>query len=219
MAQGRKIPTWVTHFTHIDHLETVIRDGLLSDSRAHELDVLQTEVGEPRIKDRRRARAVPGSGGGTVADYVPFYFAPRSPMLYSISMGNVPTYGGGTGRLIYLLTTLERLQELGHHVMLTDRNAALGYAEYRKFDPADQIDDGFIDWPLMKAERWNNTLEEPQRMERRMAEALVHNRVDWEAVTGLGVKSKKLAEEVREILTRSSVREDFQIYVRPEWYF
>ena len=47
-------------------------------------DRLTTEVGQPDIKLKRRHRVVPIDPGGVVADYVPFYFAARSPMLGSI---------------------------------------------------------------------------------------------------------------------------------------
>lgn len=150
---------------------------MVSDAAAHESGLLTTEVGQLNIKDRRRQQSVPVPPGGTVSDYVPFYFASRSPMMSSIARGNVPSYQGGTARLIYLLTTLDHLTDLGHQVVLTDRNAAMKVAAYRAFDPADPVDDGFVDWPLMKERYWANTPEDPQRRERRMAEALVHKRV------------------------------------------
>jgi hypothetical protein len=195
----------------------VIEHGLLSDTAAHEAGLLTTEVGNLRIKDQRRQQAVPLAPGGAVADYVPFYFAPRSPMMYAISRGNVPTYTGGTKRLVYLLSTLERLQELGYEPLLTDRNAALSYTAYRVFDPADLIDDEFIDWDLMTKDYWNNTPEEPQRVERRMAEALVHERVAWEAITQIGTQSEIVAAEVRAIL--AAARSSVSVNVRPKWYF
>ena len=51
---------------------------------------------------------VPIGPGGAVSDYVLFYFAPRSPMMYAIHRGNVPTYGElGTG--------IDYLVRLGPH--------------------------------------------------------------------------------------------------------
>lgn len=214
---ARNQPTPIAHFTHVDHLATVIQHGLLSDTAARAAGVLTAEVGDLGIKDQRRQRAVPLPPGGAVADYVPFYFAPRSPMMFAISRGNVPSYQGGTARLVYLFSTLERLHGLGHGPVLTDRNAALNYAEYRAFDPADPIDDDFIDWGLMNQQYWNNTLDDPQRVERRMAEALVHERVTWDAITEIGTQSEMIANEVRAVL--AGARSHVPVNVRPCWYF
>jgi hypothetical protein len=214
---ARKQPTPVAHFTHVDHLATVIEHGLLSDTAAHAVGVLTTEVGNLGIKDQRRQRAVPLPPGGVVADYAPFYFAPRSPMMFRIAKGGVDSYQGGTARLIYLVTTLERLHDLGLQPILTDRNAALRYAEYRAFDPTDLLDDDFIDWRLMGQKDWYNTPEEPQRKERRMAEALVHERVTWDAITEIGTQSEIVATEVRAIL--AAARSSIPVIVRPHWYF
>jgi hypothetical protein len=42
-----------------------------------------------------------------VADYVPFYFAPRSPMLYKLHKGGVPNYTNGQDPLVYLVSSAE----------------------------------------------------------------------------------------------------------------
>ncbi len=214
---ARNSPTQILHFTAVEHLRTIVESGLLSDTAAQAAGVLTTEVGNLGIKDQRRQRAVPIAPGGAVADYVPFYFAPRSPMMFAISKGNVPSYQGGTARLIYLVSTLERVHELGHRPLLTDRNAALAYAEYRAFRPDDPIDDDFIDWPLMRQQYWNNTPDEPQRVERRMAECLALDRVAWEAVVSIGTQSEIVAGEVRSILAAAGT--DVPVHVRAGWYF
>lgn len=102
---ARFIPTNIGHFTHVNHLATVIEHGLLSDTAAQGSDVLSTEVRNLDIKDQRRRHIVPAPSDRAVADHVPFYFGPRSPMMYAIYMGNVPSYGDGTTRLVYLLST------------------------------------------------------------------------------------------------------------------
>jgi len=42
------------------------------------------------VQGHRAVKAVPVPPGGTLHDYVPFYFAPRSPMLRTLEGGNVP---------------------------------------------------------------------------------------------------------------------------------
>ena len=98
----------ILHFTRVEHLPLIVEHGLLSDARVAKH--LQVEIGNRGIKAQRARRAVPVPPGGVVADYVPFYSAPRSPMMFAIHCGNVPTYTAGCDRLIYLVTSLERLR-------------------------------------------------------------------------------------------------------------
>jgi len=67
---------------------------------------------------------------GVVADYLPFYFAPRSPMLYAIARDNVPEYTGGVDPLVYLVTTADRLGQLRLPMLFIDRNAVLATAHF-----------------------------------------------------------------------------------------
>ncbi len=212
---GGQQRTLVYHFTRVEHLEAIARHGLLPDAQAQAAGLLSVEIGNTGIKQARRERVVPIPPGGVVADYAPFYFAPRSPMLYSISSGNVATYREGTDRLVYLVSSLEDLATHGLHVLLTDRNAVLQYAEF--VDLAHGVRSDFIDWDLMKATYWNNTDAQPDRRERRMAECLVHERVPWQAFLGVAAKSQEVADEASQILQQPSVAS--RVVVRPEWYF
>lgn len=211
---AREQPTSVTHFTRIEHLAAILQHGLLSDSEAHARSLLLIEVGNAGIKDQRRRRPVPIEPGGSVADYVPFYFGPRSPMMFAISRGNVPTYKDGTARLVYLVSSLERLHDLGLVPVLTDRNAALALADFRAFDPADLIDDEFIDWKLMRERYW---VDFPDGTERRMAEALVHQAVPTKAFSLIVAQSEIVAVEARAILATAAA--NIPVDVRPIWYF
>src|SRR5450631_276070 len=105
---SRPVPTTVLHFTHVNHLASIVEHGLAADSVAQAASLLEVEVGNVGIKQARHDRAVPIAPFGVVADYVPFYFAPQSPMMSAIKHGNVPTYAGGCDDLVYLVTTAER---------------------------------------------------------------------------------------------------------------
>lgn len=212
----RPNPTRVYHFTRVEHLATIVQSGLLCDRQAQAAGLLTIEVGNTGIKARRADREVPVRPGGAVADYVPFYFAPRSPMMYAIDMGNVPGYTAGTDRVIYLATTVEQLLETGLDPVLTDRNAVLDYTEFiqlRDGEPAD----GFIDWPLMKERYWFDTETYPDRRERRMAECLVPSVVPWNAILFVGAKSQTVADEVQELL--GAAQDGPRVATRRGWYF
>ncbi len=209
----RPVPTPLYHFTPIHHLKSIIEQGLLCDTGTT-AGLLAVEVGNRSIKGRRRRRAVPVGPRGVVADYVPFYFAPRSPMLYAIAMGNVPEYTGGIDPLVYLVTTADRLAQLGLPMLFTDRNAVLKTTHFTQ-NLADL--DALIDWPLMRATMWSNTPSEPDRMERRMAECLVHRQVPWRAIEYVATISPARAAEAQATLARFS--QGVAVRTRRDWYF
>ena len=202
------------HFTHINNLTSIATLGLASDNHVQADGRLTTEVGQPGIKAPRRERPVPCGPGGVVADYVPFYFAARSPMLGSIHSGRVPTYQGGQADIVYLVSDIDRMVELGLPFVFTDRNAIKDYAAFN--NDLDQIDH-LIDWPLMEQRMWHNTTAEPDRMERRMAEFLVHHHVPWEALLGVVTYDEGRSEQAVHLLGNVDVAT--QVVVRREWYF
>lgn len=210
----RPIPTPVMHFTRVEHLPSIIANGLESDTRAQASGSLKIEIGDLGVKRRRRKRSMPLWPGGVIADYVPFYFGDRSPMMLQIHTDRVLTYQEGCDRIIYLVTTLERLDQLGLTVRLSDRNAAKAVTAF--IDLSGDID-GHIDWPLMKQRMWKNTVEEPDRQERRMAECLVHQVVPWSALHEVVAKNDSTADEARTALAAAAL--SVKVAVRPTWYY
>jgi len=140
-------PVRLYHFTHVRNLPSILARGLESDTAVRGTRKLSVEAGDPEIKQRRRSRAVSVPPGGVVGDYVPFYFAPRSPMLYKLTRGGVPTFSDDPHDLVYLCTTVGILQKAGLTIVMSDRNAAMNLAEFSS-DPVRWQAPGFIDWPL-----------------------------------------------------------------------
>ena len=202
------------HFTHISNLASIAEEGLYSDTQIEASRKAPTEVGHADVKRRRRNLAVPLAPGGCVADYVPFYFAARSPMLYIISKGDVPTYSGGQDDIVYLVTSTEKVVEERLYFVFTDRNAALRIADYG--NDLQDLDD-YVDWDLMEGRMWNNTDEELDRQERRMAEFLVHGQVPWSAFIGVAARDDDKCQQVEHVL--ASVGAKVLVTPRPEWYF
>ena len=90
----------IYHIVHVDRLASILADGCLcSDAVMMQRPGTGTTIGMSDIKQRRLTMAVPCQPGTHVGDYVPFYFCPRSVMLYVIHCANHPqlTYRGGQG--------------------------------------------------------------------------------------------------------------------------
>ncbi len=81
------------HFTHVDNVASVARAGLLCDSALDATNPDFIEVANRDIKKRRRSQPVRAGPGGVVADYVPFYFAARSPERLSVCRCHVGAAG------------------------------------------------------------------------------------------------------------------------------
>ncbi|WP_283134532.1 type II toxin-antitoxin system toxin DNA ADP-ribosyl transferase DarT [Rhizohabitans arisaemae] len=202
---------WLLHFTHVDNLGAIAQNGLVADNRRPPLTV---ECADQRIKANRRERAVSVGSAGVVADYVPFYFAPRSPMLYRICKGGVTSYGQGQGPLIYLVTRLSAMTERDLAWVASDRNAATATARFTitRSDLAKHID-----WALMEEEYWADTEDDGSRVQRRIAEMLVHERVPWEAFTHVYTHNDAVAAACHAII--ASLEQRPSVAVRAHWYF
>ncbi|WP_182345763.1 DUF4433 domain-containing protein [Tomitella gaofuii] len=204
----------IFHVTHIDNLRSIIREGLYADRGIAERGGEPRSVGNREIRDARRRREVTVPPGGAVGDYVPFYFAPRSPMLFTLTRGGGPKHGfdGDCSDLVYLCTRLSVIRGLSLASVFTDRNAAKVTAE--QTDDASRLGT-LIDWELMNAALWFDTPDEPDRMERRMAECLVHRHVPWSAVTYVGVHDARRMSVVRGMLSTGHPK----VGVQEDWYY
>ena len=203
------------HFTHIKNLPGILSSGRLQCDSAMQLTTdLKVECGDRDIKAKRRKLEVPLAPGGHPADYVPFYFAPRSPMLYKINRGQVPTYLDGQDPLVYLVLTIDAALSSGRPWLYSDGNCAAAitkyYADVTKLDQA-------VDWQVMRATWWNNTPEDPDRMRRRMAEFLVYQELPTDTVMKLATRTTETARHVRAILAAEGVA--MRVDVRPAWYY
>jgi len=90
----------VFHITHVENLKSIAAVGLLCDEDMDEEQIEFRSIAYQNIKVQRAATEVPIEPYGTLADYVPFYFAPRSPMLFTISRGNVAGAEGQQGNIV-----------------------------------------------------------------------------------------------------------------------
>lgn len=200
----------IYHITHINNLERIIAEGgLQCDRSAQKLKAVN--IGHKHIKARRMNRQVPVGPGGTVGDYVPFYFAPRSPMLYAINGGWVEGYNAGQRPVIYLCSSAESVSDAGLQWVFTEGHADMRFTDF--FDDLNDLDK--VDWNLMGSRYWNDTDEDPDRKRRRQAEFLVHEFFPWELVSYIGVYDRSIAAKVSETIKGGSP----EIGVEQGWYY
>jgi hypothetical protein len=206
----------IYHFTHISNIASILAMGRLLPDTAVD-DRLVVDVGAAEIKANRRNRAVPCAPYGVVADYVPFYFAPRSPMMFRIACehrdGRTDRYPDGDDPLVYLVSSVGLAADLAW--VASDGNCA---ADLTRFTNTLSDLPELVDWPLMGEYMWKNTSDDPDRKRRRMAELLVHREFPLSSLIGYAVRTATREEELRKILTSAGIIDPY-ISVRPDWYY
>ena len=205
----------IYHITHFENLPTVARHGgLFSDLQCQAMGMCGRTIGYDHIKQRRMEHQVPKPPGGSLGDYVPFYFAPRSPMLFTIHHRNT-IFQGGQEPVVHLVSSVEavsaRIPPLAW--MFTDGHAVIDLSEYY----VDISDLDKVDWDIMTAKYWRDTLEDGDRVRRRQAEFLVYQFFPWELISEIAVIDSKIEAHVKQML--ADVAYVPKIVVRRDWYY
>lgn len=216
MSQAPDRPR-IFHITHVGNLRSIVEAGVLwSDAKRLELGLICEIVGMSGIKQRRLTRLrVPCHAGTKVGDYVPFYFCPRSVMLYLLHRGNHPevTYDGGQGPILHLAADLRAVTAWAdgrrRRWAFSAGNAGAVYTEFF----SNLSDLGRVDWEAVGARLW----QDPAVKEGKQAEFLLHESFPWELVEEIGVLNASTEAQVREILRESSHQP--LVKIRSEWYY
>lgn len=214
------MPTPIYHITHGRNLARIIQtNGLWCDSERVRQGFECVGIAHERLKLRRARTPVRNragqvvAAGGVLADYVPFYFASRSPMLLSIHGGNVEGYTGGQRDVIYLVSSVERVVAGHRPWCFTDGHAVEAMTDF--FDQVEHLDR--IDWDMIGVRIWRNTPDDPDRKRRKQAEFLVHGSVPWHWFDCIGVIDQRRAQRVEEIIAEADHQPE--VVIEPGWYY
>lgn len=199
--------------THVGNLESILKEGrLYCDARAPRCNPRSIAYG--RLKAMRAVKPVPVSPGGFVSDYVPFYFAPRSPMLFAIYTGWVRS-GLSQDEVIYLVTSVEKVVQANKLFVFTDRNATALNARFSS--DLSQLNQ-YVNWDIMRSPFWFNRLPDyPDRKSRRQAEFLVYQELEWELIEQIGVYDSTRLNTVQQLLQNAAHQP--LVSVERGWYY
>jgi len=208
------VSTKIYHITHVRNLPQIIAEGgLCCDNERQRRALESIGIAHQHIKNRRARRPIPVGPGGTLADYVPFYFAPHSPMLFAIHKGQVVGYQGGQGEVVHLCTMAEDIAAAGLSFVFSEGHAEMAISDF--FSDLGDLDR--VDWYVMRATFWNDTAADGDRKRRRQAEFLVHGFVPWARIAAIGVMNQATAGLANEALRGAAHKPE--ILLRPRWYY
>ncbi|MCB9139569.1 MAG: DUF4433 domain-containing protein [Caldilineaceae bacterium] len=207
----------IYHIVHVDRLPSIIADGYLwCDAEVVRRKLPGATIGMNSIKQRRLEELTLSNYPDLhVGDCVPFYFCPRSIMLYLLYRGNHSelAYRGGQTPIIHLEADLYQsvawAKENKMRWAFTLSNAGSNYFEDR--NNLAQLYE--INWPAVEAIIWTA----PSVKEGKQAEFLMEHMFPWHLVEHIGVFTQNIYQRVVSAFAEDGHRP--RVEILPGWYY
>lgn len=203
---------FIFRITHIDNLSWILANGLHCQNAATK-DPSFVQIGSVDLIARRKEYAVPVSPGGTLSDYVPFYFTPYSPMLYNIKTGRNGVQRRSMSEIVIFVASLHKLANSGYTFLFTDRHAYLRTAIYY----SNLADLGKLNWSNWQSRDFQRNPENPEKFDCYQAEALVYRHVPIELLSGIACFDNSQKETVEQQVTECGL--SLQVHTVSKWFF
>ena len=204
----------IYHIAHVDRLPSIVADGFLwCDAEVVRRAPAGTTIGMSSIKQRRLTLPLGSHPDLHVGDCVPYYFCPRSVMLYLIYQGNHQELGyrGGQGPILHFEADLRAVVAWANaqpaRWAFTLSNAGSYFFEDRN----DLARLSEINWTAVQARDWRAHKEGKQ------AEFLLEHRFPWHLIERIGVHSPVVYRQVVNTLPANGHRPPVE--VRADWYY
>ena len=204
----------IYHIVHVDRLPSIIEDGQLwCDAEMVQRGETGTAIGMDKIKQWRLTKTLNSHTNLHVGDCVPFYFCPRSVMLYVIYRANHSelSYRGGQGPIVHLEADLRQTvawaEEHDLRWAFTLSNASASYLE----DRCDLTRLYEINWNAVQARDWRQCKDGKQ------AEFLMEQRFPWALISRIGVWSQRVYDQAITACETAAHRPFVEI--KREWYY
>ncbi|WP_337921315.1 DUF4433 domain-containing protein [Vibrio cholerae] len=202
----------IWRITHRQNIPWILANGLHAGNGAVRSQNWMT-IGNEDLINRRGHRTVPLPPQGVLNDYVPFYFTPFSPMMYNIYTGRGGVKKVSNTDIVILVSSMYRVAEIGLPFVFTDRHAYPVTTNYYN----NLADLTAIDWALLQQRNFQRDPDDPEKVERYQAEALIHRHMPINALLGAVCYTQNVQQELQEQANGLGVKLD--IHCIPCWYF
>lgn len=186
------------HFTSIENLESIIDNGICSTNNKTALGLEHVNVAEEGIQRRRAQMRIPGANDRCVHDYVPFYFAKKTPMqLAVINKKNVDQQF-----IIYLSVSIMLLETRpGAYFTNASANTEIPPDFFSGNNQPYLLD--LLDWQTIDDNSWGYA-DDDQR-HRKMAELLLPDHVPLCEINKIITWNHSISDCVRQIFQNKGV--------------
>ena len=182
MANKIKYAFRITHINNISH---IAKCGIVkASSPLHDKNF--QPIGDSQVIKLRKSKVVKGYH---IGDYIPFYFGPRSPMLYVIQHGYNGVQRVEPEEIVYCVIKLDDLITDGIECIFTDGHALNILTSFYTKDKLVNID-SIVNYDDVYSSQWN--LEKDRDLKRRKeAELLIRDDLPAKYIKGYVVYNEK----------------------------
>lgn len=204
------------HIVHVDRLASIIATGgLLCDEQMTAQKNAGTIIGMTDIKQRRLQELTLDTYPDLyVGQCVPFYFCPRSIMLYVIYKKNSLNlvYTGGQVPIVHLQADLHAVVAWATTQQQRRWAFTLTNAGSRFFEDRNDLNQlSKLNWQAIQTNQWWSCKDDKQ------AEFLLEQCFPWHLVEAIGVHSAPTYQKVVNKLQTTQHRPT--VTLKPEWYY
>ena len=194
---------YLYHLTHVDNIKSIHNFGLCSRSRTDEEGYTTIQIANRQVLNRRKQKVIRISGR-RLPDYVPLFFTPQAPMLYSDEVTPVQDETA--------ILCLDYSLLLRRDVIFTDGNATSYRTRF--FKDLRFID--YLDWTDCIRDRSNlicfgSQQEYDEWRRKRAAEVLVPDWISFSHVQCIIVKTQQARQRLYDPVQGITK-------VDPKWY-
>jgi hypothetical protein len=209
-------PAPILRFIHVDNLATVIQRERLHAPNYMPNDGLPYRFcHNPEVQGARAEVPIRTGPGGTIHDYVPFYFGYLSPMMLQLKTGQVPGYTEGQELLIYLVSTAQAVASAGMPFVFSDGHGLARYTEW--FDDLGRLNE--VDWAVVNQRYWKGDVNDMDRQRKKQAEFLIHRWCPWSLIQEIVVINAEIQARVEAIQTAFPEAKRRVVKINREWYY
>lgn len=202
---------WLYRITSRENLSHILEYGICNKNHP-DANPDFVSIGNHDIIGRRNDHEVKIDGYGNIGDYVPFYFSPKSIMLFNILTG----YGVSKvnpEEIIFLITDIESAVNCNQLYFFSDGQANTRISKHYN----DLKDLNKIDWEVVQSGDFSKSNTDNDRTRRYQAEFLIHRKVPVNCIKGIVVYNESCATFVKKKLALTDLI--IQVHIKRSFYF
>jgi hypothetical protein len=115
--------------------------------------------------------------------------------------------------IVILGSSLYRVEQLGLSFVFTNAHAYPDWTDYY----SDLASLGEIDWPILQRRDFKRDPDDPRKMERYQAEALIHHHLPITGLLGIMCYTDAMKEHIEQDVAARGLT--LSVHARPGWYF